>query len=251
MKRFYNEVSTSPVRLEPVEGLTQGVGFDRLSPNGDWHGIMLDTRPVRTPAKLPLLLANAAMAEAAADEWRAQGATVNPFSMPITGLANAAIDRVAPDPLGFASGIAVYAESELLCYRADKPPELVERQHDLWNPILAWARRRYDVSFTIVEGIIHQAQPPATLKRLGEAVAAYPPFALAALSPITTIAGSLVIALAFAERELETDAAFDAAHLDELWQEEQWGADDFALEARAVRRADFNAACRFLHLLDG
>jgi chaperone required for assembly of F1-ATPase len=227
MKRFYKTVSVTPAR-----------------------GILLDARPVRTPAKALLVLPNDRLAEAVAEEWRAQGTDVVPHSMPCTGLANAVIDRVAPDPATFAAGLSHYAESELLCYRAGDPPPLVARQDAIWNPLLAWARARYDVGFTIVTGIMHQPQSPETLLRLGAAVAARSPWELAALSPIVTIAGSLVVALAVVEREVAPDAAFDAAHLDELWQEEQWGADDFALEARAAHRRDFLNACRFLDLLD-
>jgi chaperone required for assembly of F1-ATPase len=223
MKRFYKDVAVSAEL-----------------------GILLDGRPVKTPAKAPLILPNATVAEAVAEEWRAQGDTVNPWKMPFTGLANAAIDKITPE---LVAGLAAYSESDLLCYRASEPADLVARQESEWNPVLDWARRRYDVSFTLISGIIHQPQPPATLKRLADALAVHSAFAIAALSPIITISGSLVIALAVAEREISADAAFYTAHLDELWQEEQWGADDFALEARAARRGDFLAACRFLALL--
>lgn len=226
MKRFYKQVSVTPDL-----------------------GIALDGRPVRTPGRLPLLLPNAALAEAIAGEWRLQGADILPQTMPLTGLANAAIERIAPDTVGFAAGLAAYAESELLCYRADAPPALVARQADIWDPILAWARARYDVGFVLVEGIMHRPQPSAMLARLSEALAARNAFELAALSHIVTISGSLVIALAVLEGELAPNAAFDAAHLDELWQAEHWGEDDFALDQRAAHRADFLAACAFLSLL--
>jgi chaperone required for assembly of F1-ATPase len=227
MKRFYTSVSVT------ADG-----------------GIALDNRIVKTPAKVPLLLPNAALAEAVADEWRAQEDVVNPHLMPFTGLANAAIDRVAPDMPAFALGLAAYAESELLCYRAAEPPALVARQDAVWNPVLDWARGRFDISFTLVTGIMHQAQPDRMLSRLAQAVATYDAWALAPLNPIITISGSLVVALAVAEGHMAPDAAFDAAHLDELWQAEQWGEDDFALEARALHRRDFLSACHFLNLLD-
>jgi chaperone required for assembly of F1-ATPase len=211
-------------------------------------GIHLDTRPVRTPAKALLKLPNAALAEAVANEWRAQSGTINPHTMPLTGLANAAIDRITPD---FAAGLSRFAESELLCYRAADPPDLVARQNAVWNPILDWARSRYDVSFTLVTGIMHQPQPATTLARLHDAISARPAFELAPLNHLVTIAGSLVIALAVLEGELEVEEAFAAAHLDELWQAEQWGEDNFALEARAVHYRDFRSAARFLQLLNG
>lgn len=212
-------------------------------------GILLDGRPVRTPARALLVLPNAALAEAVAVEWAAQAETIDPWSMPLTGLANAAIDHVAPDPAVFVDGLARYAEADLMCYRAADPPELVARQNDVWNPLLDCARQRYDCTFTLASGIIHVPQPGATVKRLSEALASRSAFELSALSPIISIAGSLIIALALVEQTIATDAAFDAAHLDELWQAEQWGEDDFALEARAARRADFSAAARFLALL--
>lgn len=212
------------------------------------NGILLDSRPVRTPAKALLILPNNALAEAVAGEWRAQKDDIDPHAMPFTGLANAAIDRVAPDRAAFASGLSAYGESELLCYRAAEPPPLVDRQNIVWNTLLDWARSRFDVNFTLVTGIMHQPQPPETLARLSPAMAAHDPFQLAALSPIVTISGSLVIALALAEGVMTPEAAFDAAHLDELWQEEMWGADYFALQSRAAHRTDFLAACRFFEL---
>lgn len=213
------------------------------------RGILLDGRPVRTPARAILTLPTDAMAEAVAEEWRAQGEEVDPRAMPITGLANAAIDRVAADPAAFAADLARYGETDLLCYRADAPPPLVDRQATEWDRLLDWARGRYDIHFTLVTGIIHRPQPKATVARLAEAIATNDPFRLAALSPLVTISGSLVIALALNEGAVTAEDAFAAAHLDELWQAEQWGEDDFALEARAVREGDFLNAARFLTLL--
>ena len=226
MKRFYKQVSVTPELA-----------------------ILLDARPVKTPAKALLTLPNAALAEAVAEEWRAQGTDINPFSMPFTGLANAAIDRVCADPADFAAGIATYAETELLCYRAGDPPELVARQADLWDPILTWAEHRYGVSFTRVTGIMHQPQPAETLTRLSQAVAGRSAWELAPLSPLVTISGSLLIPLAMLDDAMPAETAFDAAHLDELWQAEQWGEDDFALETRAAHRKDFLAAAQFLDLV--
>jgi chaperone required for assembly of F1-ATPase len=169
--------------------------------------------------------------------------------MPLTGLANAAIDRIAPDPAAFARGLAAYAETDLLCYRADSPAKLVDRQAASWDPLLDWARDRYDVHFETVAGIIHRPQPDETVQRLAAAVAAHDSFHLAALQPLVTITGSLVIALALAEGRIDAEQAFAAAHLDELWQAEQWGEDALATEARENRRADFKAAARLLGLL--
>jgi chaperone required for assembly of F1-ATPase len=226
MKRFYKDVAVSEDR-----------------------GILLDGRPVKTPARAALLLPNDALANAVAEEWRAQGEEIDPRSMPFTGLANAAIDRVAANPNAFAAGLAQYGETELLCYRAERPPELIARQTERWDPLLDWAKTQYDVDFVQVAGIMHQPQPMTTLLRLGDAIAAANPFALAALSPIVTIGGSLVLALGVYEEAVLPHDAFDLAHLDELWQAELWGEDDFALATRAAHRRDFIAACQFLELL--
>lgn len=229
MKRFYREAT--------------------VRPGPDGGEVLLDGRPVKTPARRTLALPTAALAEAVAAEWNAQGEAVLPLTMPLTGLANAAIDRVAPDKEAFAASLARYGDSDLLCYRADGPESLAARQTALWDPILAWGRRRYDVDFETVTGIIHRPQPPATLARLTHAVVSRDSFELAALSPLVTISGSLVIALALAEEAIDLDAAWAAAALDETWQAEQWGADEEATARLDARRAEFEAAERFLRLL--
>ncbi len=211
--------------------------------------VRLDGKPVRTPGRAPLLLPNPALADAVAEEWRAVEGEIDPRAMPLTGLANAAIDRIAPDPASFAAGLAAYGESDLLCYRADSPPDLVARQNALWNPPLDWAEKNYGVQFELVTGVMHRAQPEATVARLAAAITARAPFELAPLSPIVTITGSLVLALALAERAMAAEVIWAAANLDEDWQAEQWGEDDLAIAARETRRRDFDAAARFLSLL--
>ncbi len=229
MKRFYKDVSAAAAE--------------------SGYRILLDGRPVKTPARSDLLLPTASLGEAVAAEWQGQGETISPRSMPLTGLANAALDRVAPDPDPFAAGLARYAESDLLCYRAEGPAGLVARQSAEWDPILAWARRRYDVDFEVVTGIMHKPQPQATVTRIAHAVAARSPFELAGLTPLVTVSGSALIALALAEDALDLEVAWSAAVLDDLWQAEQWGEDAEATKALAVRRQDFDAGYRFLQLL--
>ncbi|WP_313535852.1 ATP12 family chaperone protein [Sphingomonas sp.] len=211
--------------------------------------IELDGRPVRTPARAALLLPTPQLAEAVAEEWRSVGEELDPRAMPLTGLANAAIDQIAPNPAPFAEDLARYGESDLLCYRAELPEPLVERQAAQWDPLLDWARTRYDVHFETTAGIMHRAQPPATIARLQEVVAALDTFRLAALSPLVTISGSLVAALALLEGVSDHETVWRAAMLDEDWQAEQWGEDELATRARNIRRADFDAAVRFLSLL--
>lgn len=215
----------------------------------DGGEVLLDARPLKTPARNPLALPTAALAEAVAAEWNAQGEEVRPRTMMLTGLANAAIDRVVPDKETFAAGLAAFGESDLLCYRAEAPASLVVRQANEWDPLLAWARRRYDVDFEIVAGIVHRAQPAATIAQLRHAVLSRTAWELSALSPLVTISGSLVIGLALAEEAVSLDAAWFAATLDESWQAERWGEDAEAAERLEARRAEFEAADRFLKLL--
>jgi chaperone required for assembly of F1-ATPase len=217
--------------------------YERAAADAD-GAIKLDGKPVRTPGRSPLALPTPALAEAVAAEWNAQGEKIDPRSMPLTGLANAAIDRIAPAHGAFADGLATYGESDLLCYRSEGPARLVERQQAAWDPILGWARRRYDVDFTITTSIVHAPQP-----RLSQAVHTRDAFALAGLSPLVTIGGSLLIGLALAEAAIDLETAWTAAVLDEQWQAENWGEDADAAKALAARRADFEAGHRFLRLL--
>ncbi|WCT71922.1 ATPase [Sphingomonas naphthae] len=225
MKRFYKAVTIGPDRA-----------------------ILLDGRPIKTPARAPLALPTDALAAAIAAEWDAQGDEIDPRTLPMTDLAHAAIDRAAPQRDAFFRVLAGYAETDALCYRADGPPDLVARQAAAWDPLLAWATARYDVHFAVTAGIVHQPQPPETIARLQAALAAHDAFALAAFSPLVTIGGSLVTALAIEAGEICADAAFDATHLDELWQAEQWGEDWMATDMRAARRRDFTVAADFLAL---
>ncbi|MGN6269641.1 MAG: ATP12 family chaperone protein [Sphingomonas sp.] len=211
--------------------------------------LRLDGWPVRTPGRAPLVVPSGRLAEAIADEWRAVADEIDPRAMPLTGLANAAIDRVAPDPVAFAAGLARYGESDLLCYRAETPQALVARQRAAWDPLLDWAQARYDVHFEVTAGVIHKPQPEATITRLGEAVAARTAFELAGLSPIVTVTGSLVAGLALLEGAADAETVWRAARIDEDWQAEQWGEDDLAIRTRDAHRADFEAGARFLALL--
>lgn len=216
----------------------------------DGWTVRLDGRPLRTPARATLRVPSEALAEAIAGEWRNVGEYVDPRAMPLTGIANAAIDRVASEKDTFSVGLARYAEADLACYRAEGPSKLVERQEQSWDALLAWARWRFDVDFVTTSGLAHVAQPPATVERLSHAVAALDPFQLAGLSPLVTIGGSLVAALAVIENALTAYEAWDAVSIDERWQIEQWGADAEAEATLENRRRDFMAAASFLKLLD-
>lgn len=211
---------------------------------GGWI-VELDGRPLRTPARAPLALPTHALAEAIVAEWQAVETEIRPGSMPLTGLANAAIDRT---DLALAAALAAYGESDLVCYRAETPPELAAAQSAAWDPLVAWAAERYDVRFEIVAGVTHRGQPATTIARLRAAVEALDRFALAGMHPIVTVSGSLVIALALRARTIDVATAWAAGQLDELWQAERWGEDDLAIEARLARRAALSAGAAFLEL---
>jgi chaperone required for assembly of F1-ATPase len=212
--------------------------------------VLLDGRPVRTPARRVLAAPAYALAEAIANEWSAQGEKIDPATMPLTRLASTIIDGVAEVPLAVADEVAKYLSSDLLCYRADAPEGLVARQAELWDPVLAWARDRLGARFVLAQGVTYVAQPDTAL---AAARAAIPDatdereiWKLGALSSIASLTGSALLALALAHRHISADATWDAAHLDEDWQMAQWGRDEQALERRAFRRAEFDAAVMVL-----
>ena len=220
-----------------------------VTESGSAFGIALDGRPVRTPAQAPLVLPTAGLAAAVADEWNGAGEKVDPRRMPLTGLSNAAIDRVAPEQERFADSLARYAASDLLCYRADTPEALVTRQTERWDPLLQWARRRYDVDFVVTQGVSPVDQKADTIAQLAQAVHAFEPFTLAGLSPLVTVGGSLIVALSVVEGATDVSRAWEAVSLDEQWQLDQWGHDDEAEKALVAREKDFRAGARFLELL--
>ena len=222
---------------------------DAVERDGGW-GVELDGKPLRTPARDLLTVPTKALAEAIASEWNEVGDKIDPGTLPLTGLANAAVDRVAPDKEAFAKGIARYAEADLACYRAEGPSALVDRQTESWDALIGWGRRRFDVDFRTTRGIVHVDQPAATVDRLSHAVAALDPFRLAGLSPLVTISGSLLAALGVLEGTLMPEQAWDAVTVDDRWQLEQWGSDAEAEAAIDNRRRDFMAAARFLELLN-
>lgn len=230
MKRFWKDVEVTPDR----EGWT----------------VSLDDRPIRTPKGAPFTVPTRGLANAIADEWRSVGEAIDPRALPLTGLANAAIDRIGPGREAFAEGLASYAEADLACYRAEGPSGLVKRQEEEWDALLAWARRRFDVDFVTTSGMMHVEQPTETVRQLGHRLGMLNPFRLAGISPLITIGGSLVAALAVLEKAITPEEAWDAVSIDERWQLEQWGSDDDAEAALEARRCDFLAAARFLELLE-
>lgn len=231
-KRFY----------EAVEVGTQD------GPEGSVHAVLLDGRAVKTPTKEPLRIANRGVAEAMAGEWAAQGKEIDPLTMPVTRIVNVAVDAVAKAVGEVADDIAAYAGNDLLCYRAEGPDRLCRLQEDLWGPVIARAEARHGGRFKLAAGIMPVRQDPELVARVRAALEGRTPLHLAALHVATTITGSALLALSLGEGEMEADAVWQAACVDEDWNIEQWGMDHEAAAVRAARRRDFDAAALILSL---
>ena len=227
--RFYKEVSV----------VARGAG----------HAVLLDGKPIRTPAGAELVLPARALAELLAEEWRSQGDKVRPDTMILTKLANTAIDRVAVHRRTAIAEIVSFARTDLLCYRAEGPQTLVELQRRLWDPILNWARERYGAGLTCGAGIGFVEQQQESLDALEHAIDDYDSFGLAGLQAAAALLGSAVIALALAEQKLSAGDAFAAAHLDENYQADKWGRDLEAEKRREDRQAELVAIDQFLRAL--
>lgn len=213
--------------------------------------VCLDKRVLKSPAKAPFILPTEALAAGIAGEWDAQTTEIHPDTMPLMQLAATAVDLVGKGREAIVGGVAAYAETDLLCYRAERPRALVERQEALWQPLLDWATGRYDVSFAVHSGIMPRPQPPATLEAMRAVVAACDDWRLSVLQMATGAAGSLVVALALLDGFIDADTAFDAAEVDATYEIEQWGEDAEATARREHLRADLRAARRFADLLAG
>ena len=209
--------------------------------------VLLDGRPVRTPARQPLAAPTRALADALAAEWEAQRETIDPAQMPLTRLANSIIDGVIGTPAPVAAEIQKYLGSDLLCYRAGEPEGLVTNQVAHWDPVLQWARETWGARFVMVQGVTFVAQPSGAVSA---AAAAIPtdPWRLGAVSSITTLTGSALLALAVAQGRLDAQAAWAAAHVDEDWNMAKWGRDEQALARRAYRFSEMQAAALVLAL---
>ena len=216
---------------------------------GEGFPLLLDGKQVMTPARKALVAPVCALAEAIAQEWEAQVEVIDPFAMPLTRLANVVIDAIAKKPAPVHDEIVQYLGSDLVCYRADTPPGLVERQKEEWDPVLAWARDALGARFILIEGVVYAAQPE---EAIAAAAASIPTDAwrLGAVASIMTLTGSALIGLAVNAGALDPAAAWKAAHVDEDYQMSQWGLDDMALARRAGRFAEFMAAVTVLKLLD-
>ena len=226
-------------------------GKATAAPHGEGFAVLLDGRVAKTPARRPLLVARRAVAKALADEWEGQQNEIDPATMPLTRIVNAAIDGVADHAEAIRSDIVKYAGSDLVCYRADRPVGLVAAQEKAWSPVLAFARQALGARFVLAEGVVHVAQNPEALAAVERAVAQFDPLALAALHTVTTLTGSALIALALARGATTAEAAWAAAHVDEDWQMREWGQDGLALERRAARWKEMAAAALVLRAARG
>lgn len=218
---------------------------------GDGFPVLLDDKPVMTPARRALAASTRALAEAIAQEWNAQGDVIDPARMPLTRLANVVIDAVAGQAEPVAEEVAKYLGADLLLYRADAPAGLIERQAQAWDPVLAWAQRTLGARFVPVVGLTYAAQPSEAIAAARAAIPAEASnvkdiWRLGAVSAITTLTGSGLLALALSSGAIDAEAAWAAAHVDEDWQMSQWGRDDAALDRRAYRYAEFQAAVAVL-----
>lgn len=211
--------------------------------------VRLDARPVKTPGGSALRAPTRALAEAIAAEWRGQGDTLRPDTMPLTKALNTALDRIAPNRNALIEDLAKYAGADALCYRAASPAALLRRQSVAWDPWLDWAAERFGARLVVTTGVTHVAQPPEALDRLREAIAAHDDHRLVALHAGVTITGSAVLGLAFAARTLTAEDAFATAQIEETYQAELWGQDAEAEKARANRLTDLKAAEAYLKLL--
>jgi len=249
--------------LDPTEAARRGVRtrlrkrfYDKATAADDGpnsYAVLLDGKKINTPARKPLAVPARALAQALAAEWSAQKDNIDPAHMPLTRLANAAIDAVDARPAEVAAEVEKYLGSDLVFYRAEQPAGLVERQARHWDPVLAWARDALGARFVLAQGVMHVTQPAEAIAAARSAIPAAPGnmkdiWRLAAISSITSLTGSALLALALADDALDADAVWAAAHVDEDWQMSQWGQDELALARRDYRRAEFDAAAMVLRL---
>ena len=224
-KRFWQDVSISKV--------------------GNGYSVLLDGRVVNTPAKAPLILPTLQLAKAIATEWRAQGEVLDPAAMPFTGAANAALDKVTDQFQEVAELVSAYAETDLFCYRAEAPRELVERQQRAWDPMLNWSRDALNAPLNIAHGVMFIHQPLQSIKALRSCINKFNPFELTALYDLVGLSGSLVAGLAVVEGHETPESVWDICQVDEIWQKEQWGQDEIAEELTRGKRTKFLQAFNF------
>jgi chaperone required for assembly of F1-ATPase len=221
-----------------------------VAPSGDGYGVLIDGRPLRTPSGAAMVVPSEKLAAAIAEEWCRAGARPRADAIPLTRVAATALDRFGSTRGAIEEQLLAYAETELLCHRAESPPELVSREHAAWQPLLDWLARRHDALLHAASGVMAKPQDAAALAALKKAVTGLDSWRCAALSVAVAASGSLVIGLALVDGHIDAAAAFDAAELDATFQIEKWGEDSEATTRRRGVRAELDLAARFLGLLD-
>ncbi len=219
-------------------------------PKDDGHAVLLDAREIKTPGRRAVRLPNAALADAIAGEWAAQEKFIEPATMPRTRIVTTAIDQVALDREPAINEITAYAGTDLVCYRADEPDELVAQQAQAWDPLLDWLQESVGAQLTVTTGILHQAQADAALAQIRDALAQIDPIRLTALHTLVTISGSAVIGLAVLQGHLDADQGFAASRIDEAFQISKWGEDAEATIRSRAYEVEFIAAAEVIRLLD-
>ena len=215
----------------------------------DGYGVSLDGRTVNTPLGEALIVPSAVLAQEIASEWQGQGDKIVPDTMPMMRLACTAIDKLGPNRDNIVEQMCEYGANDLLCYRAEGPVDLVERQTAIWQPLLDWAGDSYGAGLESTSGIVHISQPEKAISKLRRAVDDHDDFEMTALAEITQLTGSLVLGLAFSSDHIGWEEALDASQLDETWQNERWGEDYEAADRKKNRRSDMETTARFLMLV--
>ena len=236
-RRFYKQAASQPVAQTNTQGPAQ-------------FAIILDGRTVKTPKKAVLAVPGKPLADAIAAEWDAQTNVIDPRTMPLTRLANSIIDGVVGAEDDIRADLLKYGGNDLLCYRAEGPQSLVQRQGEAWDPVLTWAKGTLGARLVLTEGVMPVTQPADALDGVAAELENLDAWRLAPVHVITTLTGSLLLALALARGHLTADELWRAAHVDEDWQIEQWGEDAEAAERRLHRRAELNASDQLLSLVN-
>jgi chaperone required for assembly of F1-ATPase len=247
-RRFYQAASIAAAALAPAPPSAEAAQDAGRGTQRQGYRLLLDGKALRTPAKADFVVPTRELAEALAAEWQAQQEHIDPASMPLTRLVNSAIDGVAARPAEVAAQIVKYALSDLVCYRAADPSELVRRQAEAWDPILAWYHQELGIAMNVTTGIMPVAQPEAAAAGLAAWLATLNAFQLASVHTLTTLMGSALLAVALAHGRLAAVTAWAAAHIDEDFQAEKWGVDRIAQARREQQWRQFEAASRLLRL---
>jgi chaperone required for assembly of F1-ATPase len=223
--------------------------FYKLASVSSELAIELDGRGVKTPMKAKLILPSRGLAEAIAAEWNAQEEFINPAAMPLTKLANTAIDRAGGERVYVAGQVVEFAGSDMVCYRADAPTNLVELQSEAWNPVVAWAKSTMNADLKMVSGVMHSAQSQETIDAVKNYVASLTNFELTVAHNLTTLTGSATLGLMLTAKAISGEAGWQVAHIEEDFQIATWGTDDEATQRRHWRKVDFDGSLHFLNLL--